>query len=73
MPLGADLQRCDDDRGGDRPISSSQRDLGVERSQLPSGEGQDPARQVGGINASDTEEVTPTNLSGILIVANEER
>jgi hypothetical protein len=71
--VGADLQRCDDDRSGDRPISSSQRDLGVERLQLPSGKGQETARQVSGINASGTEEVTPTNLAGILIVANEER
>jgi hypothetical protein len=71
--VGADIQRCDDDRGGDRPTSSSQRDLGVERAQLPSREGQDTATQVGGINANDIEKVTPTNLAGFLIVANEER
>jgi len=71
--VGADIQRCDDDRGGDRPTSSSQRDLGVERAQLPSREGQDTATQVGGINADDIEKVTPTNLAGFLIVANEER
>jgi len=71
--VGADLQRCNDDRSCDRPISSSQRDLGVERVQLPSGKGEENARQVGSINATATEEVTPTNLAGILIVANVEK
>lgn len=71
--VGADLQRCDDDGGGDRPTSSSQRDPGVERAQLPSGEGQETAWQVGGINVNDTQKVTPTNLARFLIVANEDR
>jgi hypothetical protein len=71
--VGADLQRCHDDRGGDRPTSSSQRDLGVERTQLPPGEGQDTARQVSAINVSRPEKVTPANLAEFLIVANEDR
>ena len=71
--VGADLQRCDDDGGGDRPTSSSQRDFGVERAQLPSGEGQESAWQVGGINVNGIPKVTPTNLAEFLIVANVER
>jgi hypothetical protein len=33
--VGADLQGPDDDRGGDRPASASQRDRGAERVELP--------------------------------------
>ena len=35
--MGSDLQGCDDDGSGDRPVGSSQRDHRAERAQLPSG------------------------------------
>jgi hypothetical protein len=40
LAVGADLQGSDDDRRGDRPAGTSQRDRGVERTQLPSRGGQ---------------------------------
>jgi hypothetical protein len=40
LEVGADLQRCDDGRGGDRPPGASQRDRGAECAELPGGGGQ---------------------------------
>lgn len=40
LEVGPDIQRCDDDRGRDRPLGASQRDHRVERPELPRGEGQ---------------------------------
>jgi Mu transposase, C-terminal domain len=49
LGLGGDLQGCDDDGGGDRPAGASQRDRGVEHSQLPGGAGEEgEARPAGG-------------------------
>jgi transposase len=39
--VGTDLQRPDDDRGGDRPDGAPQRDRGTERAELPRGGGQE--------------------------------
>ena len=39
--MGADLQGCDDDGGGDRPPGASQRDPGAEPAELPGGAGQE--------------------------------
>ena len=38
--VGSNLQRRDDDRGGDRPPGPPQRDLGTQRAQLPRGNGE---------------------------------
>ena len=50
LPVGADLQRSDDDGGGDRPPCSSQRDRGNERTQLSDGR-----REVQARDAADRE------------------
>ena len=41
LEMGADLQRPDDDGGGDRPAGASQRDFGTEPAELPSGAGEE--------------------------------
>ena len=41
LEVGSDLQRRDDDRRGDRPLGSSQRDHRAECAELPRGESQD--------------------------------
>jgi hypothetical protein len=40
LEVGADFQRCHDDRSGNRPIGASQCDRGAERAELPGGGGQ---------------------------------
>lgn len=40
LEVGSDLQGCDDDGGGYRPLGASQRDHRTERRELPRGEGQ---------------------------------
>jgi hypothetical protein len=47
LQMGADLQRCHDGRGGDRPPGASQRDRGAERAQLSGGGGQTSQGQPG--------------------------
>src|SRR5262249_14708470 len=49
LEVGADFPGSDDDGGGDRPISASQRDCGTESAELPSrageeGQGEKPPR-----------------------------
>ena len=39
LGLGVDLQGPDDDGRGDRPLGASQRDPGIERTELPLGTG----------------------------------
>ena len=39
--MGPDLQRCDDDSSGDRPLGASQRDHRNERTELPCGDGKE--------------------------------
>jgi len=70
--VGANLQRRDDHSRSDRPLGSSQRDLGVERPQLPPGERQETTRQVGPTFPRDTTPIIPNNFHGFLIVANAE-
>jgi transposase len=50
LAVGADLQGPDDDGGGNRPPSPSLHDPGVERAQLPPGDGQEgtPGRDLNG-------------------------
>ena len=64
LAMGTDLPRSDDDGGGDRPISASQRDRGVEPAELPRGtgeEGQGEARRGG-----DGGRITEGPLVGLL-------
>ncbi len=57
LKVGADLQRCHDGCGGDRPPGASQCDRGAERAQLPRGSGQTGQGQPGvGVLASPTQE-----------------
>jgi len=70
--MGTDFQGRDDDGRGDRPLGPPQRDLGVERSQLPIGIGKEAhGEKVNDIKAS-YQQVVQKTFHGILIVANAE-
>ena len=55
LKMGTDLQGPDDDGGGDRPGGPPQRDLGVERAELPGGTGQEAAAGANCVGGASTQ------------------
>jgi hypothetical protein len=67
--MGADLQGRDDHRSRDRSVSTSQRDLGVERAQLSARKCEEVRHGQDRKDRQGDEQVVGQNQTGILIVA----
>jgi hypothetical protein len=73
LEVGADLQRRDDHRSGDRPPGASQRDPGTERTQLSARTREETRHQPNQKKRQVGQPVIGQNQTGILIVAKGEK
>ena len=73
LEVGADLQRRNDHRRGDRPPGTPQRDPGTERTQLSARKREEARHQPNHEKGQVGQEVIGQNQTGILIVAKAEK